>query len=182
MCEICIEYRERLALIVQSAYEEYRVVTIDSPNRQHGMAKTYLWLSSLIIAFDLKVYVDFLQRVYQIQLLQHDPTPLFLAVAAVSVVTAVLAFGLAMFTTLGRGSVKMPLGDDIMKFAEKAKEDAEKGSFRTYNSLIRSLDEAIAERIGYTKNCAILLRISAVSCLISLVVSLLSCGIFLLRW
>lgn len=173
-------YRERLALVVQCAYEEYRIITVDTPNRQQGLIKTYLWLSSLIIAFDLSVYSELLQKKFEISFLARDPECLFTVTAIIALISSLAAFGIATWATFGRGVVKMPLGADVMEFARKAKDDAEKGEFRTYNTLIKSLDVAIDGRMGYVSSCSLLLRFTSAFCFASLIFSLLSYVFFML--
>jgi len=173
-------YKERLSLVIQSAYVEYKVLAVDIPHRQNGLVKTYLWLSSLILAFDLKVYSDLLQLRYAIYFFNKMPTALFYHIAGIALILSLIAFALATDSMRGRGVTKLPLGGDINLFTQWAHSDVNGGGYKTYVSLIASINKAMTNEAKLVSKRGKILRITSLCCLFSIVLSLLSFWVFTL--
>jgi len=164
------EYDKSLMIILEHTATEYKRTAIDIPASQKSNLKTYLWLSSLLIAAELSIFKALLEKKVEIPFFQKSAGPWFYIFAIVSLGMSAVCFFLGVDSMRGRKPKYLPFGDP-MSWADKAYADAEgeNALVKTQTSVIGALSYAISESCAIVNILGIKLRIMSVTLLVSLV-------------
>ncbi|CCO22211.1 hypothetical protein [Maridesulfovibrio hydrothermalis] len=172
------QYQDGLTFIAQKGYDEYKIVAVDIPARQATYLRTYLWLSSLICAFQLNFYY----RVISNSLDFTIKLPLSgfeYGVACLSFACSGYVFILAVDTLRGRGLNKIPLGD-LKNLSEIAYDMATEHDYCLYPTIIQNIDSAIREHIEQIGKIGFRLRKMSIGIITSVLITIAFISILLL--
>lgn len=117
-------YQQQVDLLIHHASEDYRYLTRDLQSFQTGHLRAYLWLSTVLIAFNVSLYLRLLDTNNPIPILTGTPSVCFYVSAAVALLILLVVFLLGIDTMRGRSKVVPPFGnyDDRRKAFWKEKE------------------------------------------------------------
>jgi hypothetical protein len=158
MCEFDHgKYAERLKALADLGHREYRMFFLEVPRFQAMYLRTYLWLASLLAAFELTCFAALARDGYGLPFLDRLPSPWFYSVAALALAATFAAFVLATDTLRGKGSTGLPL-DNLPALAQDAYQDASGSTQTMYNNIIIAFSEQITAQAGESSRIARRLR------------------------
>lgn len=165
-------YRATIIKIIDLSLGAYWYAIEGQPRLLIDLAKTYLWVSSVIGAVAMFMVKDL------------SPTPLAASLLAAAIALCCGAFVLAFLVLWGRGVCDMPLSNP-MNFAEfafrhlgaddVAEADLPYNETLVYGAVMRSMNDSIAENIATNTKRAKTLR-RAAPCLVASFI-LLMCSV-----
>lgn len=130
------KYREDIKYLASLAYDEYKMMMVDTKRYQANLLKTYLWLSSLILGLQLTTYAKLLfvlNNTYNINFID-------VVAAAISIIPSLVAFIIGVDTLRGRTSPGRPLGD-LGQLLKIAKMDKDSDNNLTHLATIQALND-----------------------------------------
>jgi len=111
-------FRTKLELLLKNASEDHRYLSKDLPAYQANYLRTYLWLATVLIAFNASIYGKLLEGTSSIPFLQGHPTACFNFGAAVSLVLLLIVFWMGVDAMRGRRNVEFPFGNYVERYNE----------------------------------------------------------------
>lgn len=168
-------------MLIHYAYEDFKFLLVDFACHQSKYLHTYLWLSTLLIAFNFKCYIDItnnnsgLSNLFPI----NEPNLEYYTFSLLSLISLLLTFILGVDTLRSKGDIFRPFGDykTLIKWAQ---EDIYCNKEKLRPSILISIQEeiniqerlcdAIGKRLKFMSYMIILSVILTISALITLFV------------
>lgn len=136
-------YRENMNMLIDKAYCEYQAVSHGIPGQQGRILKTYLWLGSVLGAFELGLYSKIMTEGLSIPFLTGQLTGHFYMFSVIAVLLSLGAFVLAVDALRGRGTQGLPFGD-FTALAAMAFDDSKSYILHTLQpSILHAINEEI---------------------------------------
>ena len=137
------EYKSNILFLLEKAYAEYRTVSYDIPGRQVETLKTYLWLGSVLGAFELVFFSQVISGDTGLAFIAVSPPYMFFAFAFVAAGCSLFSFAWAIDALRERTTQGLPFGD-FMALAGMAEEDArDKDQYSLHISILNALNDEI---------------------------------------
>lgn len=99
------EYLKKLEVILKAAQDEYKQITYDRRQIQHGLLKNYIWLSTILFSTQTAILLYALDTRTTFVL---EPGIVFLFFIILAIVLSAGTFAFGVDTIRGRGEVKFP--------------------------------------------------------------------------
>ena len=99
------EYLKKLEIILKAAQDEYKQITYDRRQIQHGILKNYIWLSTILFSTQTAILFYALDAR---TLLVLEPGQVFLIFIKIAILLSAGTFIFGVDTIRGRGEVKFP--------------------------------------------------------------------------
>lgn len=100
------EYLKKLEIILKAAQDEYKQITYDRRQIQHGLLKNYIWLSTILFSAQTAILLYALDT--RTTLVVLEPGKAFLFFIILAILLSVGTFALGVDTIRGRKEVKFP--------------------------------------------------------------------------
>lgn len=104
-------YRSNLELLIQQASADYNFLITDLRDFQSSYIRTYLWISTILIAFNTSLYLKILDKTHPIPLLNGAPSVAFYLLALLSLLIPLVVFVIGVDAMRGRKDTLIPIGD-----------------------------------------------------------------------
>jgi len=174
-------YEKNLVILADHAQKEYKLVTQEVPAYQRSVLKTYLWLSSLLVAAEVATFKALIGKTINVTWLQKDPSIFFYHISVASIFLGFAVFCFGIDTMRGRKPRVMPYGS-FMDLADKAYKEAsgEKSRATTLTTVIKSLNDSIITQKDEIHKVGIKLRFMSFGINFSIVLGVLAFIVFAL--
>jgi len=140
------KYKAHLDMLIDKAYEEYKHVSRDIPKLQSRFLRTYLWLGSILVAFELNVFIKIIHRKETIWFLNGPIGGYFYFFASLSILSSFITFLIGLDSLRGKGHKILPFGD-FMNLAQLAYESAFSENSRSLEAtILNALNDEISRQ------------------------------------
>ena len=156
------KYSTALDSVLRAALDDYNQITYTTKRFQHSTIKTYLWISTGVVAAELAFYADITstkQLIAFIDLTVDMQGKVFKFFSCLSLILSLVVFLLGVDTMRGRGKDVGPTAFPWTKIGDIAFDDCDE--FYTDScriTLIRDIQEAITHQIAEANSIGIKLR------------------------
>lgn len=174
-------YEKNLVILADHAQKEYKLVAQELPAYQRSVLKTYLWLSSLLVAAEVTTFKSLIGKAMNVTWLQKDPSIFFYHISAASILLGLAVFCFGIDTMRGRKNRVMPY-ISFMTLADTAHKEASgvNESATTLTTVIQSLNDSIINQKNEIHKVGIKLRTMSFGINFSIVLGVLAFIVFAL--